>query len=73
MPEVKWVWNYNVKDLGFYPGSEYQGHNKPVMVLTLDAIEAWLTAERKKALDMMAGLTIQRLITQVQAMKEGRT
>lgn len=36
----RWVWDYNLKHLGSWPGNEYKGHNKPVEVVEAAAYEA---------------------------------
>lgn len=68
MPDVKWI-------------AREVAEGKPVTVqidgdvpfLTLDDIEAWLRAEKDKRDRITDLLLFDHLITQVQAMKEGRT
>ena len=34
MSEVMWVWDYELKTLGSWPSTGYNGHNTPVEVVT---------------------------------------
>jgi len=69
MPEVKWVWDYERRDLGSWP-TDYKGHNKPTPVLTLDQIEAWLKGN-KIAVASTRNWYLDDLLAQVQAWRNG--
>ena len=40
MSEVMWVWDYELKTLGSWPSTGYNGHNTPVEVVTQMDVKA---------------------------------
>ena len=40
MLERYWAWNYEIKDLGLWPGEGYKGHNMPVEVVKAEDAQA---------------------------------
>lgn len=43
---VKWVWDYELKEEGCFPTkSTYAGHNKPIAVIAISKVKAWLKEE----------------------------
>ena len=56
MSEVMWVWDYELKTLGSWPSTGYNGHNTPVEVVTQMDVKA-LRDERdrlRRALEIIA-------------------
>ena len=50
MSEVMWVWDYELKTLGSWPSTGYNGHNTPVEVVTQMDVKA-LRDERDRLRD----------------------
>lgn len=78
MLERYWAWNYEIKDLGFWPGEGYKGHNMPVEVVKATDAQATIAdlqgqvgamdAERRRdAIDGQSAMEmLQQRVTQLE-------
>ena len=57
MSEVMWVWDYELKTLGSWPSTGYNGHNTPVEVVTQMDVKA-LRDERDRLRRALARATM---------------
>ena len=53
--EVMWVWDYELKTLGSWPSTGYNGHNTPVEVVTQMDVKA-IRDERDRLREALEGI-----------------